>query len=702
MRFILPLFIVLGATAAHAAPLLDIITKGATDRSVTIRICDSGDGTPETGVVFDTAGIDLWYRREGAASVDITEATLAALTTAHTDGGFLHVNDGEYRLDLPDAAFATGANYVDIGGTVTGMVVFGGRVKLVGINVEDAVRGGMTALPNANAEAAGGLYTRGTGAGQINQPANGMVDVNAVRHLGTAYATPTVAGVPEVDVTHLGGGAQSATDLKDFADDGYDPDVDRITEVSNTLNSESVDNVDVAAIVASSFGPDVDAEILSYIVDDSTRIDASDLNTEIDAIKDGGRLDLIFDDILTDTADIQPKLGTFPDLASGATLAGNLEDMRDNGTAAYDRATDSLQAIRDRGDAAWITATGFSTHNAADVWVAGTRTLTAATNITSTGGTTVPQTGDSFARLGAPAGASLSADIAAIEGQTDDIGAAGAGLTAINLPDQTMNITGNLTGNVSGSVGSVTGAVGSVTGNVGGTINGLTSTAVADFFDVDSGTDYASAVAGSVVKEIADNAGGSGLTEAGIADAVWEEVLSGHLGAGKAGQALVDAGSAGNPWSSLLVDNTLTGSMGEVMNDINDAEPFDLSAEIVEIGYDLAIDLIESLMPADNAPNRTWVMRRGTTARIIAKSDDESPIFWADVSRMLGPTEIITGTPTVMASGCTITEVATAGDFIYCKIAGGTVGETPEVVFTFDDSGGGDPNVARGELRIID
>jgi len=41
------------------------------------------------------------------------------------------------------------------------------------------------------------------------------------------------------------------------------------------------------------------------------------------------------------------------------------------------------------------------------------------------------QTGDSFARLGAPAGASVSADIAAIEGQTDDIGAAGAGLTAV-------------------------------------------------------------------------------------------------------------------------------------------------------------------------------------------------------------------------------------------------------------------------------
>lgn len=70
---------------------------------------------------------------------------------------------------------------------------------------------------------------------------------------------------------------------------------------------------------------------------------------------------------------------------------------------------------------------------------------------TYTGNT--PQTGDSFAR----------------------IGVAGAGLTNIDLPNQTMDITGNLSGSVgsvTGAVGSVTGAVGSVTGNVGGNVVG--------------------------------------------------------------------------------------------------------------------------------------------------------------------------------------------------------------------------------------
>lgn len=106
------------------------IPKGSIDKSVRLQIVDSTDGTPETGVVFNTAGIDLWYRRQGAAVVSITEATLAALTTAHTDGGFLHISHGLYRLDLPDAAFASGADYVEFGGGVTGMVVIPGVIQL--------------------------------------------------------------------------------------------------------------------------------------------------------------------------------------------------------------------------------------------------------------------------------------------------------------------------------------------------------------------------------------------------------------------------------------------------------------------------------------------------------------------------------------------------------------------------------------------
>jgi hypothetical protein len=60
----------------------------------------------------------------------------------------------------------------------------------------------------------------------------------------------------------------------------------------------------------------------------------------------------------------------------------------------------------------------------------------------------------------------VGADVNDILVDTAEIGAAGAGLTNINLPNQTMDIIGNITGNLSGSVGSVTGAVGSVTAGV--------------------------------------------------------------------------------------------------------------------------------------------------------------------------------------------------------------------------------------------
>lgn len=158
----------------------------------------------------------------------------------------------------------------------------------------------------------------------------------------------------------------------------------------------------------------------------------------------------------------------------------------------FDRTTDSLEAIRNRGDVAWITATGFSTHSAADVWAVATRTLTAATNISGpiadqvweeaiadhsgTAGSTAEalnaagSAGDPWTTSlpGSYTGTQAGKILADILVDTAEIGTAGAGLTNINLPNQTMDIIGNITGNLSGSVGSVTGNIdGNVTGSVG-------------------------------------------------------------------------------------------------------------------------------------------------------------------------------------------------------------------------------------------
>lgn len=58
----------------------------------------------------------------------------------------------------------------------------------------------------------------------------------------------------------------------------------------------------------------------------------------------------------------------------------------------------------------------------------------------------------------------------------------------------------------------------------------------------------------------------SGLTPEQIADAVWDEVISGHTTAGTTGKALADAGSAGNPWSTLVSGNTSSGTFGELVD----------------------------------------------------------------------------------------------------------------------------------------
>ncbi len=121
------------------------IVKGSTDISVDVYIIDSTDGTPELGVLFSATGIDLEYRREGQIAVNITEVTLAALTTAHADGGFLEIGHGLYRLDVPDAAFA-GAETVSIQGTVTGMIVLPQTIQLV----NGVVVAGTDGIPSVN------------------------------------------------------------------------------------------------------------------------------------------------------------------------------------------------------------------------------------------------------------------------------------------------------------------------------------------------------------------------------------------------------------------------------------------------------------------------------------------------------------------------------------------------------------------------
>lgn len=152
--------------------------------------------------------------------------------------------------------------------------------------------------------------------------------------------------------------------------------------------------------------------------DGGTFADCTNETTEIATSSGMYYLDLSSDEMNADTVAIIIKTSTsgakttpivlYPaestDIPVNVTAIGGVAqsatDLKDFADDGYDPATNKVQGV-----------------------------VLADTVTTLTGNTA--QTGDSFARLGAPAGASVSADVAAVKGYVDDIGVAGAGLTAL-------------------------------------------------------------------------------------------------------------------------------------------------------------------------------------------------------------------------------------------------------------------------------
>lgn len=180
------------------------------------------------------------------------------------------------------------------------------------------------------------------------------------------------------------------------------------------------------------------------------------------------------------------------------------------------------------------------------------------------------QTGDTFARLGAPAGASVSADVAAVKADTAAVkvktdflpsataGAAGgvfiAGTNAAT--SITTALTANITGNLSGSVGSVTGAVGSVTGNVGGSVVGSVASVTGAVGSVTGN------VGGNVTGSVGSVAAG-GIARASLAaDTGLQSIRSNTAQAGAATSITLDAGASAvtDYYKNTLV--ILTGGTG--------------------------------------------------------------------------------------------------------------------------------------------
>ena len=172
-------------------------------------------------------------------------AAFASISPTVTDRG-----DGWYNIALTAAHTNTTG---DLALHVTGALADPLDLK---VEVVDANRGILLALPAAAAEAAGGLFTRGTGAGQINQAANGMIDGNVVRWLGTAAAAPAVAGIPKVEVGSIAAGVLTAAAIADGAITAAKFAADAITSTVIADNAITAGKIATAALTSAKFAAD--------------------------------------------------------------------------------------------------------------------------------------------------------------------------------------------------------------------------------------------------------------------------------------------------------------------------------------------------------------------------------------------------------------------------------------------------------------
>lgn len=103
-------------TSAHAADYC--IQGGATSKSLDVFVQDSSvsTGAGLTGLAFNTGSLACSYRRAGSTRTAITLATSTLGT--YTSGAFKEVEathmPGFYEIGIPNAAIASGADYVDI------------------------------------------------------------------------------------------------------------------------------------------------------------------------------------------------------------------------------------------------------------------------------------------------------------------------------------------------------------------------------------------------------------------------------------------------------------------------------------------------------------------------------------------------------------------------------------------------------------
>lgn len=165
----------------------------------------------------------------------------------------------------------------------------------------------------------------------------------------------------------------------------------------------------------------------------------------------------------------------------------------------------------------------------------------------------INQTGDAYARLGAPAGASVSADVASIQADTDNIQTRipsaldSNGFMKADVEDWKASAAPNMTGDAFARLGAA-----------GAGLTALGDTRIAH---LDADVTSRLAASGYTVPP----------TAAAITDAVWDELETDHTSAGSMGAGIASAAAAGDPWTAPLPGSYAAGTAGRIVGTNVDA-----------------------------------------------------------------------------------------------------------------------------------
>lgn len=452
------------------------LVKGTTSYLARIFIQDSSktDGSGLTGLTSSSSGLICYRARDDDGNAGGTAISLSAGTLGTwSSGGFVEKDatnmKGVYELGIPNAALVTGSKSILIMlSGATNMAPCPIEIELTGWDNQDAVRGGMSALPNAAAGAANGLWILGANAAAATTltgvAASGGTPATPALALTGGAASTSSGGTAAPAAMYIGGaGAASTNGAAQGAmfKGGGTTTVSGADAVAMT-GTGAFSGLNISGGVSGSacVMQSTSANALYLYSQSTTALNVQNSTTSAYAATFLGGVSLTGNDAVAGTPATHGLLltGGAASTSSGGTAGKGFSSAGGAGAASTNGAGDGGSfagggtTTVSGGSGLTLTHTGSGKDlnaTTTPLTLAKTTNITgfndiAATAIVSAGAITTsggkvsevalvdtlttytgdtPQTGDSYARLGVPAGASIAADLAEIEAETDGIAA---------------------------------------------------------------------------------------------------------------------------------------------------------------------------------------------------------------------------------------------------------------------------------------